>query len=148
MTDGGGLTGRNADGTFAVGNSISKLGTRHKATRMAEELLDGDADKLTRKAIEMAMAGDTTAIRLCLERILPPRKDRPISFELPKIETTGDCTGALTSLLTAVAAGDVTLEEGNVVASLIEKHVRIRETSDFEARLKALEERIGNGDSK
>jgi len=28
--------GRNADGTFAVGNSISKLGTRHKATRMAE----------------------------------------------------------------------------------------------------------------
>jgi hypothetical protein len=41
-----------------------------------------------------------------------------------------------------------TPEEGTAVAILIEKHVRIRETSDFEARLKALEERFGHGESR
>jgi hypothetical protein len=54
----------------------------------------------------------------------------------------------MAGLLASVDVGDVTPEEGNVVASLIEKHVRIRETSDFEPRLKALEERIGDGDGK
>jgi hypothetical protein len=95
-----------------------------------------------------AMEGDPVAMRLCLERLISTRKDRPISFELPKIETTGDCTGAMKSLLASVAAGNISPEEGTAVAILIEKHVRIRETSDFEARLKALEERIGDGDGK
>jgi hypothetical protein len=43
---------------------------------------------------------------------------------------------------------EVTPSEAIEVASLIEKHVRIREASNFEARLRALEERIGNGDVK
>jgi hypothetical protein len=38
--------------------------------------LDGEAEALTRKAIERALEGDTTALRLCLDRLLPPRKDR------------------------------------------------------------------------
>jgi hypothetical protein len=54
----------------------------------------------------------------------------------------------MAGLLASVAVGDVTPEEGNVVASLIEKHARIREISDFEARLKALEERFGHGESR
>ena len=53
------------------GNPAGRLpGTRNRATMAAEALLDGEAEALTRKAIEMAMAGDTTALRLCLERIL------------------------------------------------------------------------------
>jgi len=47
-----------------------------------------------------------------------------------------------------VAAGEVTPSEATEVASLIEKHVRIREASNFEARLQALEKAIGNGDGK
>jgi hypothetical protein len=46
-------------------------------------LLEGEAKALTRKAIELGLAGDTTALRLCLERLVPPRKDRPISLDLP-----------------------------------------------------------------
>src|SRR5271168_1880776 len=51
-------------------------GTRHKATRAAEALLDGEADELTRLCIEKAKGGDMTALRLVMERIIPPRKDR------------------------------------------------------------------------
>jgi len=56
-------------------------GARNRATVTAEALLDGEAEAISRKLIEKALEGDTTALRLCLERILPPRRDRPIQFE-------------------------------------------------------------------
>lgn len=60
------------------GNPKGKIkGTKNLVTRAAEAMLDGEADKLTRKAIEMALSGDSFALRLCLERIIPPRKDLP-----------------------------------------------------------------------
>jgi hypothetical protein len=59
------------------------LGARHKATLAAEALLDGEAEGLTRKAIEAALGGDMPALRICLDRILPPRKERPVRFKLP-----------------------------------------------------------------
>ena len=34
-------------------------------------------ESLTQKAIDLALGGDMAALRLCLDRILPPRKDRP-----------------------------------------------------------------------
>jgi hypothetical protein len=136
-------SGRTADGRFTFGNPGRQPGTRYKSTIAAQDLLDGEADRLTRKAIELALEGDPVALRLCLERILPPRKDRPVSFPLP-----AECSEMTASLLTAVAGGDVTPDEGLTVARLIEAHSRIREGSDFEARLKALEERVGNGDGK
>lgn len=61
------------------------LGSRNKATMAVENLLDAEAEAITRKAIELAKDGDMTAVRLCLERILPPRRDRPVIFELPGI---------------------------------------------------------------
>jgi Family of unknown function (DUF5681) len=52
-------------------------GSRNKTTMAAEALLDGEAEGITRKAIEKALEGDMGALRLCLERVLPPRRDRP-----------------------------------------------------------------------
>jgi hypothetical protein len=45
-----------------------KAGTRHKATQAALALLSGEMDGLTRKAVELALAGDVAALRLCLGR--------------------------------------------------------------------------------
>jgi hypothetical protein len=53
-------------------------GSRNKATLAVEVLLDGEAESITRKAIELAKKGDLAAIRLCLDRIASPRKDRPV----------------------------------------------------------------------
>ena len=83
-------TGRNADGTFGPGNPGKPKGTRHKATQAALTLLDGEAEGLTRKAVEVALDGDTTALRLCLERIAPPRKDAPVTFDLPSMQSAAD----------------------------------------------------------
>lgn len=131
--------GRNSDGTFGPGNPGKPRGARHKATQAALALLDGEADALTRKAVEMALAGDTAALRLCLERIAPPRRDAPVQFALPKMESAQDAAKAAAAVLDAVAAGDLTPTEGAHIMGLVETYRRTLETSELETRVAALE---------
>jgi hypothetical protein len=67
-------------------------GARNTATMMAEQLLDGEAEAITRKAIELAKQGDLTALRLCLDRLVPPRRDRPVNFALPAMSSAEDAS--------------------------------------------------------
>ena len=126
-------------GKFAVGNPGRPKGARHKTTRAVEELLQGEAEGLTRKAVEMALEGDTTALRLCLDRIAPPRKDAPVSFSLPTIETAEDAASAARAILNAVAVGEVTPLEAASVMAVVEQFRRTLETTEIEARIAALE---------
>jgi Family of unknown function (DUF5681) len=115
-------------------------GARHKYLLAVEALLDGEAEGLTRKAIELALAGDTMALRLCLERILPTRKDRPVQLELPPVEGVQDFAKATMALIGAVAAAELTPAEAGEVAKLIEGHRKAIEMADLEARVRRLEE--------
>ena len=135
----GGLTGRDASGRFTEGNPGRPRGARHKATRAALALLDGEAEALTRQAVTMALEGDTTALRLCLERIAPPRKDAPVAFDLPRMETARDAAKAAGAVLEAVAEGDLTPTEGAHIMGLVETYRRTLETSELEVRVAALE---------
>src|SRR3978361_2276837 len=57
------------------GNPAGKpAGTRNATTLAVEQLLHGEAEAITRKAIEMAKEGDTIALRLVLERVAPVRR--------------------------------------------------------------------------
>jgi hypothetical protein len=107
-----------------------------------EALLDGEAEKLTRKAIKLALAGDSTALRLCLERIAPVRRGRTVELNLPSVDTATDVVAALGSILGALSSGGLTTEEATAVASLIELKRRAIETTEIESRLRAIEERI------
>lgn len=131
---------RNPDGTFAPGNSGRPKGARHKITRAVEELLEGEAEGLTRKAVAMALEGDTTALRLCLERIAPPRKDVPVKFDLPAMSRAQDAAEAARAILQAVSSGDLTPMEGVSVMGLVEGYRKTLETSELESRIAALEE--------
>jgi Family of unknown function (DUF5681) len=122
------------------GNPAGKpKGARHKTTLAMEALLEGQAESLTRKAVEMALDGDTTAMRLCFERILPARKDRPVAFEMPVVATAGDAVKAAGALLAAVASGDLTPSEAAELSRLLENFTRVLEASEFEERLSKLE---------
>jgi hypothetical protein len=132
-------SGRNTDGTFGPGNSGKPKGTRHKATMAALAMLDGEAEALTRQAVTMALAGDTTALRLCLERIAPPRRDAPVTFALPPMTTAADAAKGAAAVLAAVAIGDLTPTEGAHIMALVETYRRTLETSELEVRLVVLE---------
>ena len=122
------------------GNPAGKAkGTRNKTTLAIEALLEGEADALARKAIEMAKEGDGPALRMCLDRLAPPRKDAPVCFDLPPIKSVADAVEASSALLSAVAAGDVTPDEASRIMSLLTSHKVLVETGEFERRLEALE---------
>ena len=78
-------------GPFEKGRSGNPLGRRvgrrNKTTIAAAALLVGEAEALTRKAVELALVGDPTALRLCIERVLPQCRERAVKFALPPIET-------------------------------------------------------------
>jgi uncharacterized protein DUF5681 len=117
-------------------------GTRNKAILAMEALLDGEAEAITRVAVDKAKEGDATALRLCLERILPLRKDRPVSFSLPQLGTVTDAPAATAAIVAAVAAADITVSEGSELARLVDTYVRAVEASDLDKRLRAIEEKM------
>jgi len=136
---------KQAGGRFQPGQSGNPAGkakgTRHRSVRAAEALLDGESEALTRKAVELALAGDLAALRLCLERIVPARKDRPVVFALPKITTAREAAKAAAALVQAVASGDLTPTEAAEVGKLLGDYVRVLEATEYEARLSQLENR-------
>ena len=141
----GETTGRDASGRFTEGNPGRPRGARHKATQAVLALLDGEAEALTRQAVTMALDGDGAALRLCLERIAPPRRDAPVQFNLPRMETARDAARAAGAVLEAVAEGDLTPTEGAHIMALVETYRRTLETSELEARVAALE--VGGNDT-
>jgi len=116
-------------------------GSRNKATLAVEALLDGEAEALTRKAVELALAGDTTALRLCLDRLAPPRKGRPITLEVGDVTSLNDLSAVQGEVVAALARGELTPEEAADVASVVEKLGQAWERRDLEERIQALEDR-------
>lgn len=126
---------------FEPGNPGKPRGARSRVTRAMEELLEGQHVALTKAAIDKALEGDTVALRLCLDRLAPPRRDAPISIELPPVTSAADTVAASAAVLAAVAIGDCTPDEGGRVLALLTAHKNIVETGDLERRIAALEEK-------
>jgi hypothetical protein len=82
---------------------------RHRTALGVEKLLEGEAEEIGRKAIELAKSGDTVALRLCLEHTC--RKGRPISFALPSMNTPADVTAAMSAIVLQMAEGELTPDE-------------------------------------
>ena len=122
-------------------------GSLNKATLATQALLDGEAEALTRKVVELAKDGNPVALRLCLERLLPPRKDRPITFNLPPLEGAQDLPQALQAILEAVARGEITPGEGQILTAMLDTYRKGLETTDLEARITALEKERAHGKS-
>ncbi len=120
------------------------IGARHKATLAAEALLDGEAEKLSRKAVELALAGDTVALRLCLERILPARKSVPVRVDLPVVEKPQDIVALHGALLQAAGHGTITPEEAATLGALGDQLRKAIEMQDIEQRLAAVEQQLTN----
>ena len=127
-----------------------RTGSRNKATLAAAALLAGEAEALTRKAVEMALDGDPIAMRLCMERVLPPCRERTVEFALPAIDGTGsgeargpsahDIARAMDAVTSALAQGEITPGEAEKIAGVVDTFVRaIETTKNDNSRLNLLE---------
>jgi Family of unknown function (DUF5681) len=127
---------------FQIGQSGNPAGrprgARNKRTLALESIMDDESEVITRKVVEMAKGGSIAAIRLVIDRLAPVRKDYPVDFELPPLNSAADAVAASAAIVAAVAAGDLTPLEAAQLSKVIHSYVQALEARDFEPRLEML----------
>lgn len=133
---------RAAQGRFAQGNKLGKgrpHGSRNNVTLALDQILEIEAKSIARKAIELALNGDVVALRLCLDRLCPPKKDWPIVIDIPPIKNVSDTVRVMGMIVTAVANGEITPREGMALAGVIEVYRKTIETNEIAVRIVEIE---------
>ena len=129
---------------FAPGNTLGRgrpKGSGNKANSAEQELLDRYAPHLVGKCIERALKGDDrSAMRICMDRILPARREASIRMSLQRIKTAQDLEKAAEKVTQAIGRGRIAPAEGETMMNVFEIHSRIIEKSQYESRLEKLEE--------
>src|SRR5260370_42147436 len=99
-------------------------GSRNQSTMFFQELLSGQGEAVIQKGIELSLNGDTRALSICWDRLLPPRKERTIELPLPSVSDAKSVSAALASVVTAVAEGTITPGEAESLARVLETQMR------------------------
>lgn len=116
-------------------------GARNRATLLAEALLEGEGSGLTRRAVEVGLEGNPYVLRAWLDRLIPPRRERAVQFDLPPIDSPADLAPAMGAVMAALAAGEVTPGEAERITNAALAWMRAIENSDLAVQLQKLRER-------
>jgi hypothetical protein len=84
-------------------------GSRNTRTLLCERFLDARSEGLTRTLVNLANGGDGTALRLCIDRILPRRANRPVPFELPRVDSAKAARQAVADIIAAMGRAELAL---------------------------------------
>ena len=117
------------------------VGSKNKATAL-RKLLDDNSEVMLSKLIEMAKEGNIQAIRIAVERLLPPVRENKVTLALPRIDSIAGCCHAQASIIEAVANGELLPSEGDALSGLVENRRKALETSELADRIAALEKRL------
>jgi hypothetical protein len=133
---------------FPPGNKLGRgrhKGSRNKSKMPGQHLLDEYSEHLTRKCIALAMQGDRSAMRICMARVSPARRDAYIQMALPSIQTAQDLERAADKVTRGIQRGDITPGEGETMMRILESRARVVERVAWENRLEKLEEQVAAG---
>jgi hypothetical protein len=132
-------------GRFLPGNPGRPRGSRHQALLALDAIGADNASAVMQAVVNAAKGGDMRAADILLRRLWPERKGRPVELDMPALTSAAGVTAALAAVVSAVAGGELSPEEGQAVAAILEAQRRAIETADLEARIAALEARNGHG---
>jgi hypothetical protein len=120
--------------TFVKGHSGNPagrpIGSRNKAAFIMDAMIEGDSEDLARRVIQKAIGGDTAAMRICLDRVGPRGRDRPLAFPLPTIATPQDARNAADEIGGAIGAGAISAREAMELLRVVDKIVDTRARAD------------------
>lgn len=123
------------------GNPTGKpKGAKDKRTEL-RALFEPHRAKLIKKAVAMALAGDTTALRICIDRLVAPVRGNPVNID----NFTGTLSERGERVMEAIAQGSISAEEAAALMSVIQMQARIVESDELEKRLSALEKALAGG---
>lgn len=125
---------------FANGNPGRRTGSKNRTTAVAQALLEGEAEALVRKGIDLALAGDSQMLKFFLGRILP--RERTVSLDLPKLEFADDVVEATALITSAVAHGVISPSEGAALAAVVNANREAIDVADVVKRLDMLEAKV------
>ncbi len=132
--------------TFVKGESGNPagrpIGSRNRKTLIVEGLLEGDAERLTRRAIDLALGGDPTALKLCLERIYPRGRDRPVAFPLPPIEKAADLMVAANWIGSGIGTGEISPSEALALLRVVDWSAKFLRLAQAEKKLQQMESQV------
>jgi hypothetical protein len=124
---------------FKPGNRGRPPGSKNKTTKMLEELLEGEAEDITRKLIDLAKEGKPRPLQCCIDRLIPKRRGRPLEIQLPLIRNAQDIGSAIAAITNELNNGNLTLEEASDLTGLLDRFGRAIMADDLTIRLEQLE---------
>jgi hypothetical protein len=113
--------------------------TTLRSRETLEKLLDEQGEALLMAAIERGRSGDVSALRLALDRLMPPLKDRLVEVNLESIATVTDLLQSIGVVIGDVAKGKLTPSEGATLVGMLSSMRSAFETCEMDARLRAIE---------
>lgn len=133
-------------GRFKRGSSGNPQGRPRKATTELEKALRKHGAELADKLVALALEGDTTALKICIDRIHAPLKPQsaPVNIELPEGTPLAD-TGR--AILGAVARGELPTDQAGQLLNGLGSLARIIELDEIQQRIKRLEAATGVEDT-
>jgi hypothetical protein len=138
---------RRPNGRFGKGKSGNPggrpRGSRNAMSLLAQSLLDREVETIMRTLIERAKQGDPSALRLCVERLLPVKRERVVTIDLPPINCPADAKRALAAIIAAVAHGDLSPSEASEFSAMIDAYIRACGATDLADRLDEVQQFIG-----
>ncbi len=95
--------------------------------------------ELLQRVMLQALAGDTTAQRLILDRVLPVLKPEQLPASLPELDIDSPLVQGGQQVLRAVADGALSPDTGSQFMGLLAALAGLKTVDELEARIRALE---------
>ena len=134
------MTERDKSGKFKPGASGNSKGRPkgHGTAGKFRKQLETHADALIAKTVELALEGDTTALRICMDKILPSLKATaaPVQFT---VNTNNNLTELGEGIIQAVGQGDLPPDYGVQMLNGLGVLANIRKSDELSQRVKELE---------
>lgn len=127
---------------FEPGNKLGRgrpRGIRNKARNQAQLLLEQNAESIMRACQIHALKGNSKALELCVERIIP-RRDSAVQIRLGPTHTASELATASQRVVRGIGSGKITPAEGEKIINVLENRRKVIETIELESRVSKLEE--------
>jgi hypothetical protein len=115
---------------------------KSKATALVERLVSANRNEIKailNKAIELADKQEPWAMQAIMDRVWPKPTGRTVSFQMPRLTSIADLTGALDALLQACSAGALTPQECSALSAVVSRTGEALAAKSIEDRLERLE---------
>ncbi len=110
-----------------------------RRTKLRDQI-ESHADELVALALKRAREGDGVALRLLLDRAVPPLRATSAATEL-ELPASGGAAEQAAAVLAHAAAGELPITEARDLIAAVADVAKLRGLDELERRIVALEER-------